>query len=105
MREQISDDGRHLPAAETVAQRAAQIPTADLVPAERASTVTIPRAMSPRARRKRRLRAVAVVVALAALLVTGGWATWTYAIPHYTHVPNLAGATVKSATSRLQHVG
>jgi eukaryotic-like serine/threonine-protein kinase len=105
MREEVVEAGRRLPRAEAVARLAARIPAAEPVAAERASTVTIPRALSPRARRKRRLRMAAAVLFLAALLVGGAWATWTYAVPHYTRVPSVAGTTVKSATASLQRDG
>ena len=94
-----------LPTAGSLRQLAANIPAAELIPPDRAPTVTIPRSLSPRARRARTFRRVLGVVALVLLLAAGGWATWTYAIPHYTKVPALIGLSQRLASDRLHAAG
>jgi eukaryotic-like serine/threonine-protein kinase len=103
--EEVADAAAFLTPAPSVADLAAQIPSSELVPHERASTVTIPRALSPRAKRRRRWRRVAVVFAVLAVLAGGGWGAWTYAVPHYTRVPNIEGRSVGFASSRLHTAG
>ena len=72
--------------------------------ADRAATVTIPRAVAPRARRRRRLRRVAKWGTALALVATAAWASWTYAIPHID-VPDLRGKTVDAATAETEAAG
>src|SRR5207237_7003565 len=62
-----------LPPAGSVRQLAANIPAAELVPPDRAPTVTIPRSLSPRARRARPLRKLLGIVGLVFLLQAGRW--------------------------------
>jgi serine/threonine-protein kinase len=38
-------------------------------------------------------------------LGAGGWATWVYAIPHYTKVPNVVGLTQHQAENSLRSAG
>ena len=66
---------------------------AKAIPSGLAPTVTIPRSLSPRARRARLFRRVFSAAVLLLLLVAGAWASWVYAIPHYTRVPDVAGMT------------
>jgi beta-lactam-binding protein with PASTA domain/predicted Ser/Thr protein kinase len=105
MRDEIALAGVGLPPAPRIAELAGQIPGVELVPEDRATTVTIPRAVSPRARRRRRFRLVAGLIALVALLLVGAWATWVYAIPHYTNVPSVQGLTTRQAVVRLEQAG
>jgi serine/threonine-protein kinase len=105
MRDEIALAGVGLPPAPRIAELAGQIPGVELVPEDRATTVTIPRAISPRARRRRRFRLVAGLIALVALLAVGVWATWVYAIPHYTNVPSVQGLTTRQAVVRLEQAG
>jgi len=105
MAEEISAEAASVPPAPRVAELAAQIPSAEFVPDERATTVTIPRTLSPRARRKRRARLMALVLSVLVLLGAGGWAAWVYAVPHYTHVPNVSGLSVRDAAARLKAAG
>jgi beta-lactam-binding protein with PASTA domain len=83
---------------------AAAVPPADEGPADRAATVTIPRALSPRAKRRRLIRSWFRGFAVAVALVAAGWATWTYAIPHIK-VPDLRGKTVDAATAEAEAAG
>jgi serine/threonine-protein kinase len=39
------------------------------------------------------------------LLVAGAWATWTYAIPHYTKVPGVVGLSQRLAEGRMRGAG
>jgi serine/threonine-protein kinase len=91
-----------LPPAPRVAEVAAQIPPSESTPPDRATTVTIPRAEPPGARRRRRFAWTLGLVMALALLAGGAWAAWTYLVPHYTHVPRLAGLTVAQAETRLR---
>jgi eukaryotic-like serine/threonine-protein kinase len=105
MRDQILRVGASAPPAPRMAQLAGQLPTTELVPDERAPTVTIPRSLSPRARRARLFRRILASFVLLMLLVGGSWAGWVYAIPHYTRVPNVVGATAQQAEVRLHAAG
>jgi beta-lactam-binding protein with PASTA domain/predicted Ser/Thr protein kinase len=88
-----------------VAELAGQIPAPDPVIGERATTVTIPRAFSPRARRARWLRRIAVFLFAMLVLAGGAAAAWVYAVPHYTHVPMVAGLSTGEAEARLKAAG
>jgi len=102
---EVSAAAAALPPAESVAEVAAQIPSTEFIPEERAPTVTIPRALSPRARRARALRRAGLLLVVLAVLGTGGWAMWQYAIPRYTHVPDVSGLSVAQAEARLRAAG
>jgi serine/threonine-protein kinase len=101
MRRELAAASGELPPAEPIAAVAAAVPPADEGPADRAATVTIPRALSPRAKRRKLLRKVFRVASLVIALGVAGWATWTYAIPHIT-VPDLRGKTVDAATAEAE---
>jgi eukaryotic-like serine/threonine-protein kinase len=105
MRDEFALMGVGLPPGRPVVELAAQIPPADLVAQDRATTVTIPRARSPRARRARRVKIVAAVLFVLVLLGTGAWAAWLYAVPHYTRVPNVLRLTPQRAAARLEAAG
>ena len=105
MRDEILRAGVGAPPAPRIADLAGQLPSAELVPDERAPTVTIPRSLSPRARRARLFRRVFAAAVLLMLLVAGVWAGWVYAIPHYTHVPNVVGLTAQEAETRIRAAG
>jgi serine/threonine-protein kinase len=51
-----------------------------------------------------RTRALVGLVAVL-VLAAAGWATWVYAVPHYTTVPNVVGLTVDRAQARLEDTG
>jgi beta-lactam-binding protein with PASTA domain len=101
----VAEASAGLPPAPPVGRLAADIPAPEFVPDERAPTVTIPRALSPKARRRRRLRLAAGIVAVLAVLAAALGAAWVYAIPHYTRVPAVTGLPVRDASSRLEAAG
>jgi eukaryotic-like serine/threonine-protein kinase len=106
MRTELLEAARTLDPAPTVAELARQIPAVQVTPVERAPTVTIPRALSRKRRRRRRLLRSLVVFAVLLALVAGGWATWTYAIPHYVLVPGgLNGLSPGAAEARVEAAG
>jgi beta-lactam-binding protein with PASTA domain len=94
-----------LPPAEPIRSLAGQIPSTERIPEDRAPTVTIPRSVSPRSRRAKRLRTAFWVFLLVVALGAGGWATWVYAIPHYTKVPNVVGQSEHAAENSLRSAG
>jgi serine/threonine-protein kinase len=94
-----------LPAAEPLADLMVRLPPEEAPNEERAGTVTIPRAVTRKAL-KRRLRGWLwrpILLILAAL--AAAWAVWTLLIPHYTKVPVLVGLTSGQATTRLDAAG
>ncbi|HYH27732.1 MAG TPA: Stk1 family PASTA domain-containing Ser/Thr kinase [Actinomycetota bacterium] len=103
MRRDLEASLAELAPAPTLASLAAEVPAVDEAP-DRAATVTIPRAASPRSKRRRRLRRGLRWVAVLTALGLSGWASWVYAIPHI-EVPNLRGATVEAATADVEENG
>ena len=102
---EVARVARVLPRAPSLVQLAARIPPAELPDEDRATTVTIPR-LAPAPRRRRRAWALAIaLVAALALLAGTAWAAWAYLVPHYTHVPEVQGLTVREAERRLAGVG
>ena len=67
-----------------------------------ATTQTIPRVERTSRRRGRRalLASLALVV-----IAAGGWAGWTYAIPHRADVPAVLGSSVEDARAQLVSLG
>jgi eukaryotic-like serine/threonine-protein kinase len=94
-----------LPPAPPLAELAASVTPADEVPADRLSTVTIPRTLSPKARRRQRLSRVSRWFSLVALLAALGWAVWTFVIPHRTTVPDFLGDTLRTAQREAEAAG
>jgi eukaryotic-like serine/threonine-protein kinase len=105
MRDEILHAGVGAPPAPRIAELAGQLPSTELVSDERAPTVTIPRSLSPRARRARLLRRVVASMVLLLLVAMGAWASWVYAIPHYTRVPRVVGLTAQLAEARVHEAG
>jgi len=106
MRTEVEGPAPALPPTARVAELSRQIPAVQVQPVERAPTVTIPRAESRRRRRRRRALRTLAVLAVVVGLVAGGWATWTYAIPHYAFVPTgLTGLSPAQAEARVRAAG
>jgi serine/threonine-protein kinase len=106
MRQELATAARTFDPAPRVAELTRQIPAATPQPVERAPTVTIPRAYSRKARRRRRMIRTSVVLLTILALTAGAWAAWTYAVPHWTTVPNgLAGLGQQDVQSKLTAAG
>ncbi|MFN2545009.1 MAG: Stk1 family PASTA domain-containing Ser/Thr kinase [Actinomycetota bacterium] len=97
-----------LPPASPLADLVRSTPARADMPHERATTVTIPQVVAPRRghrRRAKRRRWPWVVVLLVVALAAGGWATWTYLVPHRTTVPPVLGLPLDTARERLTGAG
>ncbi|HEX6263249.1 MAG TPA: Stk1 family PASTA domain-containing Ser/Thr kinase [Actinomycetota bacterium] len=105
MRKELASSTAELPPAPPLRALAEAAPSVDEVPPDRARTVTIPEALPPGRRRRRRLATFARVIALLAVLAAAGWATWTYLIPHRTDAPRLQGLTIEEAQGRAEEAG
>lgn len=84
---------------------AREMPAAESSTPGRAATVTIPRAATPRARRRLARRRWFWRLAIVAAAVVGGWALWTYVVPHYAAVPNVQRLSIQAASARLTEAG
>jgi beta-lactam-binding protein with PASTA domain len=91
MRAELDRAQAELPPAAPLSELAASIPPVDALPPDRAATVTIPRTLSPKSRRRQRLRRIWTFVSLLVVVGVLGWAVWTYLIPHMTSVPRVTG--------------
>jgi serine/threonine-protein kinase len=91
MRADLARADAELPPARPMAELASSVTPADEVPADRLATVTIPRTLSPKERRRQRFARGFRWVSLVTLLAVAGWAAWTFVIPHPTTVPNMIG--------------
>ncbi|HEX2031200.1 MAG TPA: Stk1 family PASTA domain-containing Ser/Thr kinase [Actinomycetota bacterium] len=97
MRRDLERAKDELPPAPPLSELAASVAPADEVPPDRLATVTIPRPLTPKARRRRRFRWVWTTLSVLAVLAVAGWAVWTYVIPHRTRVPNVEGLRLAAA--------
>jgi beta-lactam-binding protein with PASTA domain/predicted Ser/Thr protein kinase len=102
---ELTRASRDVERSRPIADLARQIPSADVVTEERATTVTIPRAVSPRAKRARWFRRAAVFLFTLLVLAGGTAAAWVFAVPHYTLVPRVQGLSVEQAEARLRAAG
>ena len=105
MRLELERARDELPFAPPLSELATSVPPVDELPSDRAATVTIPRTLSPKARRRQRLRRTWTVTSLLVVLAVLGWAVWTYLIPHMTTVPNLEGRAVETAQQLVERRG
>jgi eukaryotic-like serine/threonine-protein kinase len=105
MRRELAGATADLPPAAPLAELAGSVPASEEVPPDRARTVTIPRAVSPRTRRRRVLGYLLGALSVLVLLAAAGWATWTYLIPHPTGVPTVEGLTVAQGQQRAEAAG
>jgi serine/threonine protein kinase/beta-lactam-binding protein with PASTA domain len=97
MRAEVDRAAAELPPAPPLTELASSVAAVDDVPPDRASTVTIPRTLSPKARRRQRFRRVWAVLSVLVVLAAAGWAVWTYVVPHMAIVPRLEGRPVEQA--------
>jgi beta-lactam-binding protein with PASTA domain len=105
MRLDLARAATELSPAASLAEQAATVTPADEVPADRLATVTIPRALSPKARRRQRLARLFRWVGIVAVVAALGWATWTFLIPHHTRVPDVVGDTLSTAQREAETAG
>ncbi|MGH2684351.1 MAG: PASTA domain-containing protein, partial [Actinomycetota bacterium] len=94
-----------LPPGGALAEMASSVTLADEVPADRLSTVTIPRTLSPKQRRRQRLVRGFRILSLLVVLAVAGWAVWEFVVPHPTTVPNLVGDTLRAAEREAEVAG
>jgi eukaryotic-like serine/threonine-protein kinase len=97
MRAELDRASAELPPAPSLTDLASSVAAVDDVPPDRASTVTIPRTLSPKARRRQRLRRLWAVASILVVLAAVAWAVWTYVVPHTAIVPRLEGRPVEQA--------
>jgi eukaryotic-like serine/threonine-protein kinase len=105
MRTQLAAAAAELPPAPPLAEVAGSVTPADEVPADRLSTVTIPRTISPKQRRRQRFRRVWTILSLLVVLAVAGWAVWTYLVPHPTRVPDVEGDRLAAAQREAERAG
>jgi eukaryotic-like serine/threonine-protein kinase len=105
MRQELGGASSELPPAAPLSQVASSVTPADEVPADRLSTVTIPRTLSPKQRRRQRLRRFWTVLSALVVLAVAGWAVWTYLVPHPTDVPRLIGDRLEVARQEIESAG
>ncbi len=91
MRADLARADAELPPAPPMSELASGVTPADEVPADRLATVTIPRTLSPKERRRQRFAKAFRWISLLTVLAVVGWAVWTFVIPHPTTVPDLVG--------------
>ncbi len=105
LRDELKAVAPSLPSAPPLSQLVRDLPPSTTIADDRASTVTIPRTMSPQVRRRR--RRLRLLATLALVLALGGatWAAWAYLVPHYTHVPNVARLSRGAAERRIDGAG
>jgi serine/threonine-protein kinase len=105
MRAELNRAVAELPPAAPLSELVAQVPPAEEIPADRAATVTIPRAESPKSRRRRIFRRMLTALSVFIVLAALGWAAWAYVIPHRTTVPDVRGQTVEAAERAAEEAG
>ncbi|MDQ4006092.1 MAG: Stk1 family PASTA domain-containing Ser/Thr kinase [Actinomycetota bacterium] len=105
MRTDLSRAAASLPPAQALAEVASSVTPTDEVPADRLSTVTIQRPITPRQRRRQRFVRGFRILSLLALLAVAGWAVWEFVVPHPTTVPNLVGDTLREAQRDAEAAG
>jgi eukaryotic-like serine/threonine-protein kinase len=105
MRAELARATSELAPAPSLSELVAQVPAAEEVPADRAATVTIPRAESPKSRRRRIFRRMVTTLSMLIVLGALGWAAWAYVIPHRTTVPNVQGKTLEAAEAAAEEAG
>lgn len=105
MRADLVQADAELPPAPPMAELAADVTPADEIPADRLATVTIPRTLSPKERRRQRVAKTFRWISLLTVLAVAGWAVWTFVIPHPTTVPDLINDPLSSAQEQAEFAG
>ena len=105
MRADLARADAELPPASPMSELAAGVTPADEVPADRLATVTIPRTLSPKEKRRQRFAKAFRWISLLTVLAVVGWAVWTFVIPHPTTVPNLVGDPLARAQVEADAAG
>jgi eukaryotic-like serine/threonine-protein kinase len=105
MRADLSRAADELPPAAPLSELATSVAPADETPADRLATVTIPRAISPKQRRRQRIGRLFRWLGILAVVAALGWATWEFVIPHPTTVPDVLGDTFRTAQAEADEAG
>jgi eukaryotic-like serine/threonine-protein kinase len=105
MRQDLAKTDGELPPASPLSELAGSVTPADEIPADRLATVTIPKTLSPKERRRQRLVRGFRWVSLVTVLAVLGWAVWTFVIPHPTTVPDLLGDPLARAEAEADDAG
>jgi serine/threonine-protein kinase len=105
MRADLATAADELPPAAPLSELAASVAPADETPADRLATVTIPRAISPKQRRRQRAARFFRWLGILAVVAALGWATWEFVVPHPTTVPDVLGDTLRTAQAEADQAG
>jgi serine/threonine-protein kinase len=105
MRADLARADAELPPASPMSELASGVTPADEVPADRLATVTIPRTLSPKEKRRQRIAKGFRWISLLTVLAVAGWAVWTFVIPHPTTVPDLVGDPLPRAQVEADAAG
>ncbi|MGH2737609.1 MAG: PASTA domain-containing protein, partial [Actinomycetota bacterium] len=105
MRADLARATDELPPAAPLSELAASVAPAEETPADRLATVTIPRAVSPKQRRRQRAGRLFRWLGILAVVAALGWASWEFVIPHPTTVPDVLGDTFRTAQAEADQAG
>jgi eukaryotic-like serine/threonine-protein kinase len=105
MRADLARAADELPPAAPLAELASSVAPAEETPADRLATVTIPRAVSPKQRRRQRAGRLFRWLGILAVVAALGWAAWEFVIPHPTTVPDVLGDTFRTAQAEADEAG
>jgi eukaryotic-like serine/threonine-protein kinase len=105
LRRELVAAARTLNPARPIADLVRELPGAEETGPERAPTITIPDAAPRHGQRRPFARKLITGLFVLLAIVAGGWAAWTYLIPHTTHVPRVLGISVSQARQRLDAAG
>jgi beta-lactam-binding protein with PASTA domain/tRNA A-37 threonylcarbamoyl transferase component Bud32 len=105
MRTDLAGAADELPPAAPLSELAASVAPADETPADRLATVTIPRAISPKQRRRQRVGRAFRWLGILAVVAALGWAAWEFVVPHPTRAPDVLGDTFRTAQAEADEAG
>jgi serine/threonine-protein kinase len=91
-----------LPVAKPLPDLVRELPPSGEPGEDRTSTVTIPRQVPPRKRKRRLWLRLGVTLLVLGIVGGGAFAAWALLRPHYTHVPDVVGLSVSQARHRLE---